>query len=196
VRALLDSEFNPYDLNHAWLGLDVETARGGGVLVKRVERDGPAAQAGILGGDVIARVGTYDVADRTAFNLSICSFDPDQTVRIALTRDGRKREVNLTPVSIVGYVTEHLGSRVGMVTTDEDHARVVVLVEVKPGSPAGRLGLRDNDLVVELDGKPVDSIQDVFETLRKAKPGQEMPIAVRRYLGRGRPRLFEGRLKL
>jgi serine protease Do len=196
VRELLDSEFNPYDLNHAWLGLDVETARGGGVLVKRVERDGPAAQAGILGGDVIVRVGTYDVADRAAFNLSICSFEPEETVRIALTRDGRKREVDLKPVSIVGYVAEHLGSRVGVITSDEDHARVVTLVNVRPGSPAGRLGLRENDMVVELNGKPVDSIQDLFETLRKAKPGEEMPIAVRRYLGRGRPRLFEGRLKL
>jgi serine protease Do len=196
VRALLESEFNPYDLLHAWLGLDVENARGGGVLVRRIERDGPAAQAGIVAGDVIARVGTYDVADRTAFNLSICAIDPGESVRVALTRDGRSKEVDLKPVSIGDYVKERLGARVGMANTDETRARVVVLVDVKANGPAARLGLRDNDVILELGGHQVDSIQDVFETLRRTKPGSELPIAVRRYFSRGRPREFDGALKL
>jgi S1-C subfamily serine protease len=197
VRTLLESEFNPYDLLHAWVGLEVENARGGGVLVRKVDRDGPAADAGIVPGDVIGRVGTYDVADRTSFNLSICALDPpDETVRVALTRDGKRKEVDLKPVSIVGYIKERLGSKVGVAASDEERARVVVLYDVKANGPAARLGLRDNDAIVELGGHEVDSVQDVFETLWKTKPGGELPIAVRRYLVRGRSRLFDGKLKL
>lgn len=197
VRALLESEFNPYDLLHAWLGLDVENAHGGGgVLVRKIDRDGPAAAAGIVAGDVLTRVGSYDVADRTAFNLSICALDPDESVRISLTRDGRRKEVDLKPVSPKDYVKERIGAKVGVAGVDDGRSHVVVLVHVEPGGPAARLGLHDNDVILELGGHEVDTVQDVFETLRKTKPGSELPIAVRRYFSRGRPREFDGALKL
>lgn len=34
-----------------------------------------------------------------------------------------------------------------------------------PGSPADRAGFRPGDVVIEFDGKPVESIKEVFGTL-------------------------------
>jgi len=188
VRGLLESEFNPYDLRHAWLGMDIENT-GGGVQVKTVERDGPAARAGIQVDDVIKKVGTYDVTDRTSFNLSICAFDADDSVPLALQRGGKTKEAVLTPVSIDDAIFERIGARLAV------RPAMVALTNVTPNGPAGRLGLMNNDLLTELNGRKVTTIQEVFETLREKKPGDRVQVAVLRYL-RGQRKEYEGELKL
>jgi S1-C subfamily serine protease len=188
VRSLLESEFNPYVLRHAWLGMDVENA-GGGVQVKKVERDGPASRAGIQVDDVIRKVGTYDVTDRTSFNLSICAFDSDDPVPLALQRGGKTKEAVLTPVSIDDEIYQRLGARLA------ERPAMVAFTNVSPNGPAGRLGLMNNDLLAEFDGREVTTIQEVFETLREKKPGDRVQVAVRRYL-RGQRKVYEGELKL
>jgi S1-C subfamily serine protease len=188
VRGLLESEFNPYDLRHAWLGIDVEN-HDGGVQVKKVDRDGPAARAGIQVDDVIRKVGSYDVTDRTSFNLSICAFDPDDSVPLSLRRGGKSKEAILKPVSIDKAVYDRLGAGI------DARPVMAALTSVDPNGPAGRLGLMNNDLLAELDGHEVSTVQDVFEVLRDKKPGDRVHVAVRRY-SRGQRKEYEGELKL
>jgi S1-C subfamily serine protease len=72
---------------------------------------------------------------------------------------------------------------------------MVALTSVNPNGPAGRLGLMNNDLLAEFDGREVTTIQEVFETLREKKAGDRVQVAVRRYL-RGQRKVYEGELKL
>ena len=157
--------------------------------MKKVDRDGPAARAGIQVDDVIKKVGTYDVTDRTSFNLSICAFDADDSVPLALQRGGKTKEAVLTPVSIDDAIFERIGARLAV------RPAMVALTNVTPSGPAGRLGLMNNDLLTELNGRKVTTIQEVFETLREKKPGDRVQVAVLRYL-RGQRKEYEGELKL
>lgn len=188
VRSLLESEFNPYDLRHAWLGMDVENGAGG-VLVKKVEKDGPAAHAGIQADDLIRRVGSYDVTDRTSFNLSICSFESGESVPMTLARGSKSKDLVLKLVSMDKEIEDRLGARV------EVRQAMVALTNVNPSGPAGRLGLVNNDLLAELDGHEISTVQDVFEALRDKKAGDRVQVAVRRY-SRGQRKVYEGDLKL
>lgn len=56
----------------------------------------------------------------------------------------------------------------------------VEVVEVAPGSPAERSGLRPEDLVVELDGAPVESMYDIQRAMSEAAIGREIALRVLR----------------
>jgi S1-C subfamily serine protease len=56
----------------------------------------------------------------------------------------------------------------------------VEIVEVAAGSPAERAGLRSEDLIVELDGEPVERVDDVQRLMTEATIGQTLSIRVLR----------------
>jgi serine protease Do len=189
VRDLLGTEFNPADLLHVWLGVELDNDDGRGAIVRRIDRDGPGAKAGIQTGDKVVKVGGYDVADRTGFNLSICSLDPGATIPIVLMRDGRKREVSLQPLSIDKEVRERLGAQL---VRDSGY---LVFATIDSRGPADKLRLQENDALVEIGGEQVSTVQDVFDVLRRVRPGDDTKIVVYRF-SRGRRTTLEGELKL
>ena len=67
------------------------------------------------------------------------------------------------------------------------HARVklgrdsgVEVVEVAPGAPAERAGLRPEDLIVELDGQGVEQVHEVQRLMIDSAIGRQMPLKVLR----------------
>jgi S1-C subfamily serine protease len=54
----------------------------------------------------------------------------------------------------------------------------VLIISVVPGSPAERGGVREGDVVVEVNGQPVPSIDAMHKLLTGEQIGQRLPIAV------------------
>ncbi len=55
-----------------------------------------------------------------------------------------------------------------------------IIPEIKEDSPADRAGLKQGDVVVELDGKPVNGAQDLSNRIAGIKPGTKIEIVVLR----------------
>lgn len=71
---------------------------------------------------------------------------------------------------------------------DQDGVRVV---EVQPGSPAARAGLRPGDLLLAMDGDEFRSAQDVSEAVGQEQPGANVEFTVERA---GQERSLQARL--
>ena len=56
----------------------------------------------------------------------------------------------------------------------------VEIIEVSPGSPAQRAGLRAEDLIVELSGQPIERVDDVQRLMSREAIGRPTPIRVLR----------------
>jgi serine protease Do len=56
----------------------------------------------------------------------------------------------------------------------------VIVNAVVPGSPAEKADLRRGDAIVVLDGKPVQSPQDLVARITRLKPGAKVPIGIYR----------------
>lgn len=192
VRELLGKEFNPFDLLHLWLGLEVEDAGGSdrdGLVVRKVERDGPAARAGVQVGDRIVRVGDYDVADRTAFNLSISSLDGTR-IPLALQRDNRRKDATIEAIDIDAEIRERLGADLVA------QSGYLLFTKIVPRGAVAAAGIGESDALIELGGEPVESVQAVFGRLRAIDRGDDADVLIYRLRG-GRPyRKLEGSLKL
>jgi S1-C subfamily serine protease len=57
----------------------------------------------------------------------------------------------------------------------------VVVMSVTPGSPAQRTGLREGDVIIALDGKPVAGVDDLHRLLTHARVGVKSCLTVLRW---------------
>ena len=62
-----------------------------GVLVRGVIRDGPAARAGLVSGDVLLEVGGRDVDEPNQFQSRLAMSRPSEPIDLAVWRDGERR---------------------------------------------------------------------------------------------------------
>jgi predicted metalloprotease with PDZ domain len=85
----------------AYLGVRVDTAAPGaeqeeGVTIQEVNRNGPAAKAGLRRGDIIMRVGHRVVEDFADLTNAITRHHPGDRVNIQVRRDGQEKTFPVT----------------------------------------------------------------------------------------------------
>ena len=59
-----------------------------------------------------------------------------------------------------------------------DQAAGVLVMEVGDGTPAARAGLQPGDVIVRLDDKPIDTVEDLFGELRQHRPGDRVTLTL------------------
>jgi hypothetical protein len=72
------------------------------------------------------------------------------------------------------------GPYFGSVPDFRDDLKGVLFADVQNNSPAAKAGLKQGDLLVEFDGKPIENLYDFTYALRSKKPGDTVPVIVKR----------------
>ncbi len=85
-------------IDRGWLGVSLQDPRSGngGVGVAAVERNGPAARAGLRPGDVITGVNGEQVDNSRALIKVVAATSPGSTVRLAVRRQNNTMDVSVT----------------------------------------------------------------------------------------------------
>jgi S1-C subfamily serine protease len=98
------------------------------------------------------------------------------------SQDGRPEFVKPTVVShggtgdgapVAGY-----GAWFGSVPDFGEGVKGVKFADVTEGSPAAKAGLKQNDVMVEFDGKAIQNLYDFTYALRSKKAGDEVVVKV------------------
>jgi S1-C subfamily serine protease len=61
-----------------------------------------------------------------------------------------------------------------------DHDSGVQVIDVSDGSPARQAGFKEGDVIISLDGKPVNSIDDIHRRLTRESIGRRMEVVLLR----------------
>lgn len=101
ARGVIDQLRRDGRVERGWLGVAVqdvggETTPGGrnrGVQVQSLDRNSPAARAGIRAGDIITALNGERIETVRALTRGVAITPPGQTIRITLQREGRQREL-------------------------------------------------------------------------------------------------------
>ncbi len=72
------------------------------------------------------------------------------------------------------------GAYFGSVPDMTDDVKGVRFADVRPNSPAAKAGLKGQDIMVKLDGKEIQNLQDFTYVLRSHKPGDTVEVVVMR----------------
>jgi putative serine protease PepD len=94
VRTIVSQLLATGSAEHAYLGVVVETASGG-VELREVRRGGPAADAGLRGGDVVRRIEGKRVTTADALRAAINARKPGDSIEMVYSRDGERHTVSV-----------------------------------------------------------------------------------------------------
>ncbi|HWL80595.1 MAG TPA: trypsin-like peptidase domain-containing protein [Roseomonas sp.] len=101
ARGVIDQLRRDGRVERGWLGIAVQDIgdeagpgmRNRGVQIQNVERNSPAARAGLRQGDVVTALNGERLETSRALIRGVAGTPPGQTIRLTLTREGRPREM-------------------------------------------------------------------------------------------------------
>jgi serine protease Do len=173
----------------ASLGLD----RPQGVLVARVDPDGPAARAGLRQGDVVLAVDGRAVEDPKALNFRLAIGRLGEDAGLEVWRAGRTLALRLpleTPPyrptpdpttldgrqPLAGATVANLSPGLNKDLGLDLFERGVVVVKVAPRSPAAQLNLLPGDRVTSVDGATIENVRQLTDVLAEARAPWRLEI--------------------
>jgi S1-C subfamily serine protease len=136
----------------------------------------PGNSGGALADSLGRVVGVNTAVAGVGLGLAVPVNAATRRVVAALLSDGRVRRGYL---GIAGAPRPLPGGRADL-RERWGEAQVVEVVEVVPGSPAATAGLRDGDLLVELDGRRLTGVQDVQRLMEDEVIGTRVVVTALR----------------
>ena len=203
VRIYVDSALSGRKVERPWLGARLEALtrevaeglgldRASGALVTRVWDKGPAAEAGLQPGDVITSVDGVEVADARSVFYRLQTRGVGNRVRFDLLRKGRLMSLAVSlraapppsqdDVRDLKGVHPFDGARVSNLSNAlsdelglEDQDGVVVL-GVRSGSTAQRLGFQAGDIIVQVGREQVARVVELERMLAQKQRTWQLGI--------------------
>ena len=131
----------------------------------------PGNSGGALANGRAEVVGINTAVAGVGLGLAVPINEATRRIVAALMSDGRVRRAYIGIAGGSRPLPPRVASRVG-------RRMGVEIVEVVPGSPADRAGLRAEDLIVELDGTPIEGVDDVQRLMVADRIGTRAPISI------------------
>lgn len=179
------------------LAASLGLARSSGVMavVTEVTENSPAAEAGIKPGDVILEFNGKPLPKSQDLPSLVADTPPGQRITLKIAREKNEQIVTARVRELpeerevisqaegrdadlgirVQKVTPELSRRQGLSTT-----KGVIVVEVKPGSPADQAGIEPGDIIREVNQRPVNTVKDFENSVRQSKKGDRLLLLVQR----------------
>ncbi|MFQ5455067.1 MAG: Do family serine endopeptidase [Nitrospirota bacterium] len=190
-----------------WLGVGIQlltselaeqfgVKEGEGVLVSDVFEGDPAYNAGIKHGDIITSVNNKAVNSPSLLSRLIAEVQPNQVAEIKMIRNGeartlfveldeRKDDKMLVSLPekkqseiIIGIDVKDITPELSEKFNIKKGKKGVVIIEVKPDSPAGREGLKKGDILTEFNKNEVNNIDDFNRVLSNIKGNESLLLRV------------------
>jgi serine protease Do len=173
-----------------------------GVLVSDVVEDSPARKAGFERADVITEYDGKPMDSPTHLRNAVAQTPIGKRVSVKLIRDKKPKTIEVTiveqpkslgqpgaeesresaaPTGILSDIdvrelTEELATRYGLKASD----RGVVVIRVKSGSTAEEMGVREGDLILEVNRKAVTSLKSYEQAASGLAKDQAVLLLLKR----------------
>ncbi len=188
-----------------WLGVGIQpvtadlaakfgVSEGEGVLVNEVFENDPAARAGVKPGDIITKVDGKPVDTPNRLSRLIAGLTPGATSDLEVVRDGKRLTLGVSlserrESAIVAAVPpSRAEAKLGIDVQDLSaelaekfklkDTKGVLIAKVEPGSLAQVEGLREGDLIKEVNRSEVASVSEFSAAVSRVKRGETLLLRV------------------
>lgn len=212
ARPIVESLMQHGKVVRGWLGVAIQAVdadlakvlnlpENSGVLVSDVNKDTPAAKAGVRRGDVIMSVDDHKVRTTGELRNAIAAAGANRTVRLRILREGKELTLNVAltemPSKLSGSeevsgapgskAAPELGMQVQPLTPDlkkklevpPEINQGVVITDLAPSSDAAQAGLRPGDVILEINRTKVTSPNELERAWQSTK-GNLLALVLRK----------------
>ncbi|MFQ3548776.1 MAG: Do family serine endopeptidase [Armatimonadota bacterium] len=165
-----------------------------GALVESVTKGTAAEKAGIKVKDVIISIDGKPVRNSLDLRRIVQSTKPGTEIDVVVVRDKKEITLKVTlddassdVVETQSDVSDKVGLRVAPLSDDiaaslniPADVRGVVVMSVEPGSAASRAGIRQRDVIIEIDNEPVRSVAEFTNIINRLKVGHTAIVVIQR----------------
>ena len=194
----------PASSNKAMLG--VLTAKADdGVKVTDVTKESGAEKAGLKKDDIITKVGDKKVSEPADLIEAIAGYKPKDKVDISYKRNGKESKTSAVLGENKQSFTYNFNRdfnfngpdggfndmenfnfnfnrkpKIGLQIQDVEEGKGVTVKDVDDESPAAKAGLKDGDVITQIDGKDVEGVEDLRTATKNLKEGESVKLSYRR----------------
>jgi serine protease Do len=199
-RGMLGVTIQPVDSDLA-SSLNLPAARG--AIVTSVSTGGPAERAGIKRGDVVTAINNQPVIDHNSLRNQVASLAPGTNANVTLVRDGREQKVQVALAELTTNrerpeseesnrgggpagnerlgltlqpLTPETASRYGLEPDDQG----LLVTRIDPTSQAATAGIRQGDLIQEVNRQPVSTFAQFNTALQQSGSRPALVLLKRR----------------
>jgi serine protease Do len=167
-----------------------------GALVSEVVKGSPAERAGLKRGDVILSFDGQLIDEHNALPKLVASTRVGKTARMTVFRDGHELDLKVEvgkldeakgELAVQDNKGEQLGLSVTALTPElarrydfDPDSRGVLVTAIEPGSAAASANLRPGDLIIEVDGREIDSVKAFDTAVGRAAKGKALRLLIQR----------------
>ncbi|WP_303237615.1 DegQ family serine endoprotease [uncultured Bilophila sp.] len=181
-------------VSRGWIGVTIQDVdentakalglpKATGALIGSVMPDEPAAKGGMKDGDVVLEVNGKAIDDSSALLRAIATEAPGSKVNMVVWRDGERKDVTVQlgernlkggkAGNTMDQSAPSLGLSVRPLTKEESRAANLkpgtglLVVGVEPGKLAAEAELREGDIILSANLKPIKSTEDFAKIIRE-----------------------------
>ena len=194
--------------NRAFLGVITEKNEKG-AKITAVEKESAAEKTGLTKDDIITKIGDDTIGDGNDLYKAIGKYKPEDKITITYLRDGKETTVSATlgknkDAEIRALKLDNLNAenfrfempeqprmngmglhdsrrpRLGMEIQDLEEGKGVKVIDVDSDAPAAKAGLQKDDVIAEIDGKPIHSVDVLRSKTQELKEGETLKITYQR----------------
>ena len=194
----------PVEGNKAALGVLTQKAEDG-VKVTGVTKESSAEKAGIKKDDVITKVGNATITTPQDLMKAIGEYKPNDKVDITYKRGGKENRLSVTlsenksrPFAFNmnehdfnfdfnndnfgpnGNFTFNRRPKIGLQIQDVEEGKGVTVKDVDDESPAAKAGIKEGDLITQVNGKDVAGVDELRIEIKDAKEGDTLKFSYSR----------------
>ena len=201
AREVADELIEHGKVRRSWIGLKLQpvlkaSKRESGVLVSGTIEGSPAEKAGFLSGDILVRLADQDIDVRfreqlPRFTQLVAGIPVGQEVEAVVLRDGQETRLEVvTEERQRAREDKNELKRWGAALRDislmdarelkRADRNGVIVDSVRPGGPCdeARPVIRGRDVIVKVNGKPVNNVEELRELTNEITEGQDDPVPV------------------
>ncbi len=195
--------------NKAFLGVQTEKDEKG-AKISSVTKGSAAEKAGLLKDDIITKIGDTKIADADELFKAIGKYNPEDKVAVTYLRAGKSNtataslgkssmdrtftfngngdhnfrfempEIPEAPDGMHFKYSVNSKPRLGLQIQDLEEGNGVKVIDVDDESVAAKAGLKEKDVIVDVDGKEIKNVDDLRVKIKEVKEGDSFKIKYKR----------------
>jgi serine protease Do len=172
-KALFGGSVVEYDYEHAKkYDLNTNVKDFNGVLIEKLEKDGPAYKAGLMLGDIVTKINNTEINSQSAFEEELSYHYPGNKITFTYLRENKPSSVTFTLVNQNG-TTEILKRKIFSASSLDAQLEAtqygVKVFRMKDSSVLKKMGVPENFTIIAINRVRVKDPEEVIEFFEKFK---------------------------